>query len=211
MDWIGYVGPLFFGIGLKNRPRPDKFKRFDFGGSNRDEQNEIDDEFIVHGETTNNKPNQHNHSPILDEDEDVEALERTIYERYVNSINTEFEEETTAIDQQTLLSSVRDPMVKCATGHEREIATKLMLKSMDKKLGLLKIRIAISLDHLESYMYVEVEANKEAQGHLESYVYVEVEDEANKEDHVIWVMMKVEVYKGDLAKVVGVDNVRRLS
>lgn len=52
-----------------------------------------------------------------DEQEDVEALERSIQARYARSSHTEYDEETTEVEQQALLPSVRDPklwMVKCA-------------------------------------------------------------------------------------------------
>ena len=52
-----------------------------------------------------------------DEQEDVEALERSILARYARSSHTEYDEETTDVEQQALLPSVRDPklwMVKCA-------------------------------------------------------------------------------------------------
>ena len=58
--------------------------------------------------------------PLLsreDEQEDVEALERRIQARYARSSHTEYDEETTDVEQQALLPSVRDPklwMVKCA-------------------------------------------------------------------------------------------------
>lgn len=52
------------------------------------------------------------------EEEDVEALERRVQERfYKSSHQMEYDEETTDVDQQALLPSVRDPklwMVKCA-------------------------------------------------------------------------------------------------
>lgn len=55
--------------------------------------------------------------PREDDQEDVEALERRIQQRYARSSHAEYDEETTDVDQQALLPSVRDPklwMVKCA-------------------------------------------------------------------------------------------------
>ena len=55
--------------------------------------------------------------PQEDEQEDVEAFERRVQARYARSSHTEYDEETTDVDQQALLPSVRDPklwMVKCA-------------------------------------------------------------------------------------------------
>jgi len=55
--------------------------------------------------------------PREDQEEDVEDLERRIQERYARSSQAEYDEETTDVEQQALLPSVRDPklwMVKCA-------------------------------------------------------------------------------------------------
>lgn len=55
--------------------------------------------------------------PREDDQEDVDDLERRIQARYARSAHTEYDEETTDVDQQALLPSVRDPklwMVKCA-------------------------------------------------------------------------------------------------
>ncbi|KAE9454872.1 hypothetical protein C3L33_13228, partial [Rhododendron williamsianum] len=104
-------------------------------------------------------------SPREDDQEDVEALERSIQARYARLSHTEYDEErqeTTDVEQQALLPSVRDPkfwMVKCKTGHEREAAVCLMQKYLDKGSEL-QIRSAIALDHLKDYIYVE--ADKEA-------------------------------------------------
>ena len=54
--------------------------------------------------------------PREDEQEDVEDLERRIQERYAKSNIPEYDEETTEVEQQALLPSVKDPklwMVKC--------------------------------------------------------------------------------------------------
>ncbi|PQP97861.1 putative transcription elongation factor SPT5 homolog 1 isoform X1 [Prunus yedoensis var. nudiflora] len=135
--------------------------------------------------------------PREDEQEDVEALERRIQARYARSSHTEYDEETTDVDQQALLPSVRDPklwMVKCAIGREREAAVCLMQKYIDKPE--LQIRSAVALDHLKNFIYIE--ADKEA--HVR---------EAIDLSRDTWVRMKIGTYKGDLAKVVDVDNVRQ--
>ncbi|GFZ09891.1 global transcription factor group A2 [Actinidia rufa] len=106
-----------------------------------------------------------------DDQEDVEALEKSIQARYARSNHTEYDEETTDVEQQALLPSVRDPklwMVKCAIGREREAAVCLMQKSLDKGSEL-QIRSAIALDHLKNYIYVE--ADKEA--HVKQVVDVD--------------------------------------
>lgn len=52
-----------------------------------------------------------------EQEDDVEEIERRIQERYARSLNVEYDEEATDVEQQALLPSVRDPklwMVKCA-------------------------------------------------------------------------------------------------
>ncbi|KAE8715300.1 putative transcription elongation factor SPT5-like protein 1 [Hibiscus syriacus] len=96
------------------------------------------------------------------EQEDVEALERSIQSRYARSSHTKYDEETTDVEQQALFPSVRDPklwMVKRAIGRERETVVCLMQKYIDKGSEL-QIRSVISLDHLKNYIYIE--ADKEA-------------------------------------------------
>ncbi|XWS23610.1 hypothetical protein CRYUN_Cryun28dG0029600 [Craigia yunnanensis] len=163
-----------------------------------------------------------------DEQEDVEALERSIQARYARSSHTEYDEETTDVEQQALLPSVRDPklwMVKCAIGRERETAVCLMQKYIDKGSEL-QIRSVIALDHLKNYIYIE--ADKEA--HVREAVkglrnvfaakimlvpiremtdVLSVESKAIDLSRDTWVRMKIGTYKGDLAQVVDVDNVRQ--
>ncbi|XP_059630266.1 putative transcription elongation factor SPT5 homolog 1 [Cornus florida] len=177
------------------------------------------------------------HRPVLlprdneEEEEDVEALERSIHARYYarSSHIVEYDDEETMgiVEQQALLPSIRDPklwMVKCAIGHEREVAVRLMQKCIDKGSEL-QIRSAIALDHLQNYIYIE--ADKEAhvkeacRGMTNIYSnnvllvpikemsdVLSVESKAVDISRDTWVRMKIGTYKGDLAKVVDVDNVR---
>ncbi|GMI90582.1 global transcription factor group A2 [Hibiscus trionum] len=163
-----------------------------------------------------------------DEQEDVEALERSIQARYARSSHAEYDEETTDVEQQALLPSVRDPklwMVKCAIGRERETAVCLMQKYIDRGSDL-QIRSVIALDHLKNYIYIE--ADKEA--HVREAIkgqrnifgakimlvpiremtdVLSVESKAIDLSRDTWVRMKTGNYKGDLAQVVDVDNVRQ--
>ncbi|XP_019188292.1 PREDICTED: putative transcription elongation factor SPT5 homolog 1 [Ipomoea nil] len=166
------------------------------------------------------------HRPILDEEEDFEALERSIQARYARSSDDD-EEASDDVDQQALLPCVvRDPklwMVKCAIGHEREVAVCLMQKCIERGADL-QIRSVIALDHLQNYIYIE--AHKEA--HVREacknmrMIYPAkimlvpikemtgvlcVESKAVDLARDTWVRMKTGTYKGDLAKVVDVDNV----
>ncbi|RXH85647.1 hypothetical protein DVH24_009468 [Malus domestica] len=161
------------------------------------------------------------HRPLMQEDEqeDLEEIERNLQERYGKSSHREYDEDTTDVDQQALLPSGRDPklwMVKCAIGREREYIDKPELQ----------IRSVIALDHLKNYVYVE--ADKEA--HVreackglrnifgqkimlvpirEMTDVLSVESKAIDLSRDMWVRMKIGTYKGDLAQVADVDNVRQ--
>nr|GFA95460.1 putative transcription elongation factor SPT5 homolog 1 [Tanacetum cinerariifolium] len=70
-------------------------------------------------------------------------------------------DDQTEVEQQDLLPSIRDPklwMVKCAIGHEREVAVCLMQKCITKPAEM-QIRSAIALDHLKNYIYIEAYYN----------------------------------------------------
>ncbi|KAF3547563.1 hypothetical protein DY000_02002920, partial [Brassica cretica] len=161
-------------------------------------------------------------------DEDVDDLERRIQERFSRP-QEDYDEEATDVEQQALLPSVRDPklwMVKCAIGREREVAVCLMQKYIDRGSDL-QIRSVVALDHLKNYIYVE--ADKEAhvkeaiKGMRNIYAnqkillvpiremtdVLSVESKAIDLSRDTWVRMKIGTYKGDLAKVVDVDNVRQ--
>ncbi|KAL2657758.1 hypothetical protein AAZV13_04G198500 [Glycine max] len=199
-----------------------------------EEEEEGEDDFIVEGgsdlpeEDDGRRMRSSRMLPHHQEDhEDLEAMARSIQERYGRRL-TDYDEETTDVEQQALLPSVRDPklwMVKCAIGRERETAVCLMQKYIDKGSEL-QIRSAIALDHLKNYIYVE--ADKEAHvreackglrnifGQKITLVPIrEMTDVLSVESKAIdlardtWVRLKIGTYKGDLAKVVDVDNVRQ--
>ncbi|KAJ9166754.1 hypothetical protein P3X46_021458 [Hevea brasiliensis] len=199
-----------------------------------EEDEDAEDDFIVDNgaelpeEDDSRRVHRRPLLPREDDQEDVEALERSIQARYARSSHTEYDEETTDVEQQALLPSVRDPklwMVKCAIGRERETAVCLMQKYIDKGSEL-QIRSAIALDHLKNYIYIE--ADKEAhvreacKGLRNIYAQkimlvpikemtdvLSVESKAIDLSRDTWVRMKIGTYKGDLAKVVDVDNVRQ--
>ncbi|XP_042067264.1 putative transcription elongation factor SPT5 homolog 1 isoform X1 [Salvia splendens] len=197
-----------------------------------EEEEEGDDDFIDPGADIPDEDDRRLHRrPLLpreDEQEDVEEIERRIQERYARSLNVEYDEEATDVEQQALLPSVRDPklwMVKCAIGREREVAVCLMQKCIDRGPEL-QIRSAIALDHLKNFIYIE--ADKEAHvkeaikgmrniftGKIMLVPIKEMTDVLSVESKAIdisrdtWVRLKIGTYKGDLAKVVDVDNVRQ--
>lgn len=197
-----------------------------------EEEEEVEDGFIVGPDVQEEDDNRgrprHRQPPHQEDHEDLEEMARRIQERYGKQRLAEYDEETTDVEQQALLPSVRDPklwMVKCAIGRERETAVCLMQKYIDKGSEL-QIRSAIALDHLKNYIYVE--ADKEAHvreackglrnifGQKITLVPIrEMTDVLSVESKAIdlardtWVRMKIGTYKGDLAKVVDVDNVRQ--
>ncbi|CAA0809998.1 Putative transcription elongation factor SPT5 homolog 1 [Striga hermonthica] len=224
------------GRGVKRRKGPMDF--FDDeavvdSDEEEDEDDETEDDFI---DTVLDLPDvgdrRIHHRPLLpheDEQEDVEEIERQIHERYgARSLNVEHDEEATDVEQQALLPSVRDPklwMVKCAIGREREVAVCLMQKCIDKGPEM-QIRSAIVLDHLKNYIYIK--ADKEA--HVREAVkgmrniypskitlvpikemtgVLSVGSKAIDISRDTWVRMTIGIYKGDLANVVDVDNVRQ--
>lgn len=197
-----------------------------------EEDEDGEDDFIDNGaeipdEDVDRRP--HRPSTFLTEDqEDVEEMERQVYERYAKSSHVEYGEEATEVEQQALLPSVRDPklwMVKCQIGRERETAICLMQKYIDRPE--LQIRSAVALDHLKNYIYVEADKEshvKEACKGLRNIFssakvmlvpIKEMTDVLSVESKIVdiargtWVRMKIKNYKGDLAKVVDVDNVKQ--
>ncbi|XP_051139431.1 putative transcription elongation factor SPT5 homolog 1 [Andrographis paniculata] len=197
-----------------------------------EEEEEGEDDFIDTGADIPDEDDRRIHRrPLLpreDEQEDVDELQRRIQERYsARSNNFEYDDEATDVEQQALLPSVRDPklwMVKCPIGREREVAVCLMQKYLDK--GLIHIYSVVTLDHLKGYVYIEAdreahvrEAIKGMRNIFSAKVMLvpikEMTDVLSVESKAIdisrdtWVRMKIGTYKGDLAKVVDVDNVRQ--
>lgn len=71
----------------------------------------------------------------------------------------EYEGEDSAISQQSLLPSVRDPklwMMTCKVGKEREIALTIMQKFIDKENApdRLLVKSVVCPDHLKGHMYL---------------------------------------------------------
>ncbi|GAB4861165.1 hypothetical protein Ancab_036322 [Ancistrocladus abbreviatus] len=199
-----------------------------------EEEEEGEDDFIDNEADLPDEDDGRMHRrPLLrredEQEDDVEDIARRIQERYRRSSQVEYDEETTDVEQQALLPSVKDTklwMVKCAIGREREVAVCLMQKFIDRGCEL-QIRSVIALDHLKNYIYIE--ADKEAhvreaiKGMRNIYAssklilvpikemtdVLSVESKAIDLSRDTWVRMKSGTYKGDLAKVVDVDNVRQ--
>ncbi|MCL7044681.1 hypothetical protein MKW94_005301, partial [Papaver nudicaule] len=166
-----------------------------------------------------------------DDEIDVDEYARIINARYGqhNGDDAEdYDEEINDVEQQSLLPSVRDPklwIVKCAIGREREAAFCLMQKCIDQG-PVMQIRSAISLDYLKNYIYIEadkVDHVKEACKGLkmlntttvklvpikEMRDVLTVKDKGSDIIEDMWVRVKIGIYKGDLAKVVNVSDIRQ--
>ncbi|KAL1219260.1 putative transcription elongation factor SPT5 [Cardamine amara subsp. amara] len=201
-----------------------------------DEDVDEEDDFFVNGETDlpaeddQRQYYQPRFNPLQEVEEDFDNLEKIKerLSRYAKDDDYELEE-LNEVDQQALLPSVRDPklwMVKCVIGREREVAVCLMQKIIDRGSEF-KIRSVIALDHLQNYIYIEADMEahvKEAiKGMRNIYAnnkillvpikemtdVLSVGSKAIDLSRDMWVRMKLGIYKGDLAQVVDVDNVRR--
>lgn len=162
-----------------------------------------------------------------------EELEKYIRDRFGNRrYTTEREEEGEAdeVRQQTLVPTMKDPklwVIRCADGQERELVMCLLQKAYDMadKGTPLLIKSAFCLDHLKGYIYVEAHKEAHAREALKGMrsVYhskppklvplnemVDAITVAERSSKTIeqnnWVRLRSWVYKGDLAKVLDVDQ-----
>ncbi|XP_060200841.1 putative transcription elongation factor SPT5 homolog 1 [Lycium barbarum] len=222
-------------IGSKRRAASHFFELeadVDSGEEGEDEEEEAEEGFIDDDSNEiDNSVLQRRHviHPQIGEDED--EFTRRIVERYGRKSRYEEEENATEVleFQQALLPTIKDSklwMVKCAIGHEREVGACLMQKQIDKSFKL-QIKSVIALDHLQNYIYVE--ADKEShvrdacKGMRNIFLKNKIVMVPNKEMSDVltvknresefsndsWVRLKTGNYKGDLAQVVNVDDIRR--
>ncbi|PAN08467.1 hypothetical protein PAHAL_1G415200 [Panicum hallii] len=187
------------------------------------------DDDDIRGNDVRRRPMPHP-SSMMEDEEALEEYLRRLRERSGcgTTSHSDYVEEVTEVEQQALLPSVKDPklwMVKCAIGHERETAVCLMQKFIDR--SDLQIKTVVALEHLKNFIYIEAEKEahvKEACKGLRNIIasakiilvpiremadVLSVESKSVDLSRDSWVRMKLGVYKGDLAKVVDVDNVRQ--
>ncbi|XP_044952999.1 putative transcription elongation factor SPT5 homolog 1 isoform X2 [Hordeum vulgare subsp. vulgare] len=179
------------------------------------------DEDVQRGSRRHFNPNP------MDDADDMENLAEMLKWKYRTQSHSYYDEEgLTEVEQQALLPSVKDPklwMVKCAIGHERETAICLMQKFIDRQD--LQIKSAVALEHLKNYIYVEAEKEahvKEACKGLRNIFssakillvptkemtdVLSVKSKSADLSRDTWIRLKLGIYKGDLAKVVDVDDV----
>ncbi|GER37717.1 transcription elongation factor SPT5 [Striga asiatica] len=209
----------------------------DSDGEEEEDEYEGEEDFIDSGDGTLHEDDRraNRHSPIplnvsYEEEEDIEEMERRILERYSNDSKVEYgdDEGPAYREQQGPLPSLFGPkmwLVKCKIGCERELAIRLMQKSIDVGSEM-KIFSAVALDHLKGFIYVEAKKEvhvKEAVTGMQN-IYprnmlfvpmhemtdvLSVQSEALDISSNIWVRVKTGMYQGDLAKVVIVDSGRQ--
>ncbi|KAI3934243.1 hypothetical protein MKW98_009224 [Papaver atlanticum] len=158
-----------------------------------------------------------------DDEEDIEEIEIRVHQRYQSYDEADVKD----VEQQSPLPSVKDSKlwtVKCAIGREREAAFCLMQKFYD--LPGMHIRSAIAIDYLQNNIYVEADREahvREACKGLKmldtrKIVLVpikEMTDVVSAKGKAVdivkdmWVRMKIGIYKGDIAKVVSVPDMRQ--
>lgn len=161
-------------------------------------------------------------------DDDPEALERYISERYDSQQYDPGDGEASAATQQSLLPTLKDPklwVVQCRPGCERLLCIQLLRKyHASNRATSLMIRSAVCLDHLKGYFYVEAEKEafvREAVKGLNNVFMSkgvklvplgEMVDAitVNKNAKLAlekgsWVRVRTGPYEGDLAKVLDVD------
>ncbi|CAN6233267.1 unnamed protein product [Urochloa humidicola] len=199
----------------------------DGSGGEPDFIDDTQDDDGIRGNDVRRRPMPDSRS-MMDDDEEVQEYLRGLQARCGTS-HSDYDEEVTEVEQQALLPSVKDPklwMVKCAIGHERETAVCLMQKYIDKRPDI-QIKSVVALEHLKNFIYIEAEKEahvKEACKGLRNIIASakltlvpirEMADVLSVESKSVdlsmdsWVRMKLGAYKGDLAKVVDVDNVRQ--
>ncbi|CAH8377739.1 unnamed protein product [Eruca vesicaria subsp. sativa] len=226
--------------GKKRKPSGSIFIEDDVIVDDDEEDDEdVEDGFIEHGEADHRGEevvHRQFHEPTFRSRVGAEEYLDFMQEKYSkpraqydDDDDYEGGEELTAVDQQALLPSVRDPklwMVKCAIGREREVAVCLMQKAIDRGSNF-KIRSVIALDHLQNYIYVEADMEAHVKEAIKGMRSIfanhkillvpirEMADVLSVKSKTVelardtWVRMKLGIYKGDLAQVVDVDDVRR--
>ncbi|PHT51117.1 hypothetical protein CQW23_10864 [Capsicum baccatum] len=133
-----------------------------------------------------------------DEDkEDIEEFERRIEERYGRKSRYEEEQDTIEVFQQALLPTVTDSklwMVKCAIGHEKEVAAYKESHVREACKGMRNIflknkMVMVPIKEMSDVLTVKKREREFSNGS--------------------WVRMKRGTYKGDLAQIVNGDDIRR--
>ncbi|KAI3458924.1 hypothetical protein Pfo_015587 [Paulownia fortunei] len=186
----------------------------------------------------NNEPGKVPPLPFLPKEEEMseEELERMLEERYkpgagfVTYMEDGYEHKK-SIDRDIYVPSAKDPKiwkVKCMVGRERYSAFCLMQKYVDvENLGTkLQIISACALDHVKGFIFIEAEKQNDIYEACKglSTIYssrvvavpnneisrlLSVRSKSSGISEGMWGRVKNGKYKGDLALVVAVNDVRK--
>ncbi|XP_011031637.1 PREDICTED: hornerin isoform X1 [Populus euphratica] len=203
---------------------------------NFDIEDFMDEEYDVELKVKNDPPKTQN-VPIVPKEEEMdgEEFDKMMEERFKNNPRFRFAEDADeakrSMERNYLEPSAKDPTiwkVKCMVGRERHSAFCLMQKFVDlKSLGTkLQIISAFSIDHVKGYIYFEADKQidiieackglcsiyssrmapvpKNEVSHLLS-----IRKSCNQVSEGMWARVKNGNYKGDLAQIVAVNDVRK--
>ncbi|VVA12171.1 PREDICTED: RNA-directed DNA [Prunus dulcis] len=185
-----------------------------------------------------NEPGKAHNLPFIPKEEDMdgEEFEKMMEERYRSgsSYITYAEdnyENKRSVDGSVLLPTVKDPIiwkVKCMVGRERHSAFCMMQKFVDlRSLGTkLEIISAFAVEHIKGFVFIEADKqsdiNEACKGICSIYSSRVMPVPNNEVSHLLsprtryngitvgmWARVKSGNYKGDLAQVVFVNDLRK--
>ncbi|XP_008233436.1 PREDICTED: protein RNA-directed DNA methylation 3 [Prunus mume] len=185
-----------------------------------------------------NEPGKAHNLPFIPKEEDVdgEEFEKMMEERYRSgsSYITYAEdnyENKRSVDGSVLLPTVKDPIiwkVKCMVGRERHSAFCMMQKFVDlRSLGTkLEIISAFAVEHIKGFLFIEADKqsdiNEACKGICSIYSSRVMPVPNNEVSHLLsprtryngitvgmWARVKSGNYKGDLAQVVFMNDLRK--
>ncbi|KAH8497363.1 hypothetical protein H0E87_019870 [Populus deltoides] len=182
---------------------------------NFDTEDFMDEEYDVELKVKNDPPISQN-VPIVPKEEDMDKREfdKMMEERYKNNPRFRYAEDADeakrSMERNFLEPSAKDPTVwkvKCMVGRERHSAFCLMQKFVDlKSLGTkLQIISAFAIDHgFAAYILAVAPVPKNEVSHL-----ISIRRGCNQVTEGTRACVKNGNYKGDLAQIVAVNDVRK--
>ncbi|KAB1219015.1 hypothetical protein CJ030_MR3G015069 [Morella rubra] len=196
----------------------------------------LEEEFVIES-SINKEPGKAQNLPLLPKEEEMneEEFDKIMEERYKDGSNfvtyAGDDYENKLVETNFLVPSAKDPTiwkVKCMVGRERHSTFCLMQKYVDMKLLGSKLQIisVFSLDHLKGFIYIEAEKqcdiNEACKGLSSIYPTRIMPVPKNEVPHLLssqrkcnevsegmWARVKSGKYKGDLAQIEAVNNVRK--
>ncbi|KAJ6317426.1 hypothetical protein OIU76_013045 [Salix suchowensis] len=203
---------------------------------NFDIEDFMDEEYDVELKVKNDPPKPQN-VPIVPKEEEMdgEEFDKMMEERFKNNPRFCFAEDADeakrSMERNSLEPSAMDPViwkVKCMVGRERHSAFCLMQKFADlKSLGTkLQIISAFAIDHVKGFIYIEayrqIDIIEACKGLCSIYSSRMAPVPKNEVSHLLsirkscnqvtggmWARVKNGNYKGDLAQIVAVNDLRK--